>query len=192
MLNDMEINFAKFDKELEPLRQKWIKRFECIYGPPLQGLPPLQAINHTIQLINPDAQHMLRPPRCSAALFPLLREKTQHYVQAGWWEPAHGKNTLPLLAIPKISVELKLRTVIDARQQNTNTVIDSTPLPNQDLIREAVAHKFTSIINISDAYEQLHIIPEDVPKTLFSSPLSTFVSHVLQQGTATDRHPGRG
>jgi hypothetical protein len=57
------------------------------------------------------------------------------------------------------------------------------PLPNQDLIREAVAsHKYVLVINISDAYEQLHIVPEDVPKTLFSSLLGTFVSNILQQG----------
>jgi hypothetical protein len=75
-------------------------------------------------------------------LFPQLHEETQHYVDAGWWEHAHGKNTLPLLAIPKISAELKLRTVIDAREHNANTVIDSTPLPNQDIIREVVvSHK---------------------------------------------------
>src|SRR5271170_3518325 len=72
-------------------------------------LPPLRAVNHTIPLVNPDVPYSSRPPRCSAALFPLLREKTQHYVQAGWWEPAHGKNAAPLLAIPKTGAELKLR-----------------------------------------------------------------------------------
>jgi hypothetical protein len=51
------------------------------------------------------------------------------------------------------------------------------------MIREAVAsHPFISIIDISDVYEQMHIIPEDVPKMLFSSPLGTYVSNVLQQG----------
>jgi hypothetical protein len=74
-------------------------------------------------------------------------------VNAGWWKPAHGKNALPLLAIPKICAELVLRTVIDARERNANTVIDSMPLPNQDLIREAVAsHKYVSVNDISDAY----------------------------------------
>src|SRR5271170_7540195 len=82
-----------------------------------------------------------------------------------------------------MGAELKLRTVIDARERNANTIIDTTLLPNQDLIREAVAsHKYISIIDISDAYEQLRIVPEDVPKTLFSSPLGTFTSNVLQQG----------
>jgi hypothetical protein len=160
-----------------------MEKFAPLYGPPPPRLPPLRAVNHTIPLIDPNVQYLSRPPRCSAVLFPQLHEKTQHYVDAGWWEHAHGKNALPLLAIPKISAELKLRTVIDARERNANTVINSTPLPNQDIIREAlVSHKYVSVINISDAYEQLRIVPEDVPKTLFASPLGTFVSNVLQQG----------
>jgi hypothetical protein len=175
--------FKELNAELEPFPQKWIKEFSSMYGPPPLRLPPLRAVNHTIPLINPDVQYSLRPPRCSAALFPQLHEKTQQYVNAGWWEPAHGKNALPLLAILKICAELILRTVIDTREHNANTVIDSMPLPNQDLIREAVAsHKYVSVIDISDAYEQLRIVPEDVPKTLFSSPLGTFVSNILQQG----------
>jgi hypothetical protein len=118
-----------------------------------------------------------------AALFPQLHDKTQCYVQAGWWEPAHGKNALPLLAVPKICTELILHTVIDAREHNANTIIDSMLLPNQDLIREAVVlHRYISIIDISDVYEQMHIIPEDVHKTLFSSHLGIFISRVLQQG----------
>jgi hypothetical protein len=116
-------------------------------------------------------------------LFPQLREKTERYVKAGWWEPAHGQNASPLLVIPKICAELKLRTVINAREHNANTIINSMPLPNQDMIREAVAsHPFVLIIDISDVYEQMRIIPKDVPKTLFSSPLGTYISNVLQQG----------
>jgi hypothetical protein len=125
----------------------------------------------------------LLEPHCSNTLFLQLRENTEQYVKAGWWEPAHGQNASPLLAIPKICEELKLRMVIDTRERNTNTVIDSTPLPNQDMIHEAVAsHPIISIIDIFDAYEQMCIIPEDVPKTLFSLPLGTYVSNVLQQG----------
>jgi len=56
-------------------------------------------------------------------------------------------------------------------------------LLNQDMIRKAIAsHPFVSIIDRSDAYEQLCIVPEDVPKTIFASPLGTYVSNTLQQG----------
>jgi hypothetical protein len=117
----------------------------------------------------------------------------EQYIKVGWWEPAHGQNASLLLAIPKICAELKLHTVIDARERNANTVIDSTLLPNQDMIHKAVAsHPFVLIIDISNAYEQMHIIPEDVPKTLFSSLLGTYISNVLQQGDCNGLHHGKG
>jgi len=176
-------SYDELNDRLKPLRQKWTRKFASLFGPPPAKLPPLREVNHTIPLIDPGKQYANRTPKCGAALFPLLREKTQRYVNAGWWTPSHGKNAIPLLAIPKTGSELKLRTVIDARERNANTVLDATPLPNQDLIREAVAlHKYVLVIDMTDAYEQMRIVPEDVPKTLFSSPLGTFLSNVLQQG----------
>ena len=68
----------------------------------------------------------------SGIISPTARENTTLCQSRLVGRHAHGKNALPLLAIPKISAELKLRTVIDARERNANTVIDSTPLPNQD------------------------------------------------------------
>jgi hypothetical protein len=181
-----EVITSKYEslvKELEPLRQRWIEKYSTMFGPPPVELPPLREVNHSIRLIDPDAQYSSRPPRCAKSLFPLLREKTERYVKAGWWKQAHGRNAIPLLCIPKISKELKLRTVIDARERNANTVIDATPLPNQDMIREDVAaHTYVSVIDMTDAYEQMRIVPEDVPKTLFASPLGTYVSNTLQQG----------
>jgi hypothetical protein len=35
---------------------------------------------------------------------------------------------------------------------------------------------------MTDAYKQIHIVPEDVWKTLFACPLGTFKSLTLQQG----------
>ena len=45
-----------------------------------------------------------------------------------------------------------------------------------------MSHKYTSVIDMTDAYEQMQVIPEDMPKTLFASPLGTFISNCLQQG----------
>ena len=46
----------------------------------------------------------------------------------------------------------------------------------------SVYNIYLTVIDMTDAYEQMRIIPEDVPKTLFASPLGTFISNVLQQG----------
>jgi len=87
----------------------------------------------------------------------------------------------PLLCIPK--KDGKLRTVVDARQWNNNTVKDVTPLPDQEVICEDVAQaKYRSKIDLTDAYEQVHVCIEDVKKNAFATITGTFVSHVMWIG----------
>jgi len=58
-----------------------------------------------------------------------------------------------------------------------------TPLPDQDLIREDVAHaRYRSKIDLANAYEQVRVRPEDVPKTAFATISRTYVSNIVQQG----------
>jgi hypothetical protein len=60
---------------------------------------------------------------------------------------------------------------------------DVTPLPDQDLIHLDMARaKIRSKIDFSDAYEQIHIQPDDVHKTSFMTVYGTFISNVMQQG----------
>ena len=42
--------------------------------------------------------------------------------------------------------------------------------------------KFRSKIDLSNAYEQVHIEPSDVSKTAFATVFGTFESNVMQQG----------
>ena len=76
-----------------------------------------------------------------------------------------------------------MRTVVDKQQQNANTHKLAAPLPDiEDILRNVVKHKYRSIIDGKDAYEQIRVIPEHVPRTLFTTPDGTMVSLVLQQG----------
>ena len=86
-----------------------------------------------------------------------------------------------MLCIPKKNGTL--RTVFDLRQQNDNTWKDVTPFPEQDTIRHDVARaKFRSKLDMTEAYEQTRIKPEDVRKTTFSTIFGTFQSRVIQMG----------
>jgi len=86
-----------------------------------------------------------------------------------------------MLCIPKKTG--KLRTVIDCRKRNDNTVKDVTPFPDQDQIRMDVARaRYRSKIDLSNAYEQVRAEPEDVKKTAFLTIFGTFLSQVMQQG----------
>ena len=91
------------------------------------------------------------------------------------------KQAAPLLCIPK--KDGKLRTIVDARQRNDNTVKDVTPLPDQEAIRKDVARaRYRSKIDLTDAYEQVRVRVEDVDKNAFATITGTFVSHVMWIG----------
>jgi len=87
----------------------------------------------------------------------------------------------PILCIPKKMG--KLRTMIDCRKRNDNMVKDVTPFPDQDQIRMDITRaRYRSKIDLSNMYEQVHVEPEDIKKTAFSTIFGTFLSQVTQQG----------
>jgi len=60
---------------------------------------------------------------------------------------------------------------------------DITPLPDQNIICLDIARaNICSKIDLSDSYEQICIILEDVHKTVFAMIYRIFVSNVMQQG----------
>jgi hypothetical protein len=102
-------------------------------------------------------------------------------LRAGRWEEKNIPHTSPLLCIPR--KDGRLCTVVDCREHNLNTVKDLTPFPDQDMIRNDVARvPFRTKLDMSDAYEQVRVEPEDVKNTTFSTIVGTFLSNVVQQG----------
>ena len=80
--------------------------------------------------------------------------------------------------IPQLHEEIStLRTVFDLRQQNKNMWKEVTSFPDQDAIHHDIAQaKFRSKLDMTEAYEQMRIRPEDVRKMTFSTIFSTFQS----------------
>ena len=65
--------------------------------------------------------------------------------------------------------------------QNKNTEKDISPFQDQDTIwHEIVRAAYRSKLDMSEAYEQIRVRPEDVPKTAFAMIFGTFVSLVMQ------------
>lgn len=169
------------DADIPALRNKWVGEFKEVHGPPPGKLPPMRAVNHEIRLINPELHTHYRAPSCPDALVDQLSDKITTYSNAGLWVPCTDREAIPLLCIFKKNG--KLRTPIDARARNANTHLDVTPLPDQDWIRDAVARgKYVSKLDMTDAFEQIRILPEHVKHTTFSTIFGTYRSQVLQQG----------
>ncbi|KAG6871159.1 hypothetical protein C0992_011603, partial [Termitomyces sp. T32_za158] len=140
-------------EDIPNLRRQWQEEFADILNGTKEELPPWRDVNHEINLIDEHKVYKYHLPRCPMALQQQLRDKTNRYLRAQWWEARPASQAAPLLCIPK--KDGTLRTALDARQRNDNTVKDVTPLPDQEVIREDVARaKFRSKIDLTDAYEQ--------------------------------------
>jgi len=101
-------------------------------------LPHLQAINHTIPLIDERKVYPWRPSCCPEALLSQWIEKRDAYLCTGRWEITNTSNTIPMLLIVKPwkpgepGEPALLRTVFDLRARNENTYKMTSPLPDPE------------------------------------------------------------
>jgi hypothetical protein len=169
------------EEDYPRLRQQWHDEYYELVQGVKEVLPPFREVNHEIHLVDENKRYTYHLPRCPTSLRGEFYEKLNRYVDAGWWEAKSCDQAAPMMCLPK--KDGRLRTVVDARQRNDNTVKDVTPLPDQDVIREDVARgKIRSKIDLSDAYEQVRVRPQDVHKTAFATIAGTMVSNVVQIG----------
>ena len=136
-------------------------------------------MNHEINLIDPEKCIHYQLLKCPEHFCKELSEKIERYTTAQWWIPTVAHQAVPMLCIQKQNG--KLRTVFDLQEQNHNTVMDLTPFPDQDIICNDMARvAYCSKLNMSEVYEQIHIVPEHVHKMEFTTVLGTFRSQVMQ------------
>ncbi|KAG6869897.1 hypothetical protein C0995_016420 [Termitomyces sp. Mi166 len=83
------------------LRQAWQQEFADIVNGTKEELSPWREVNHEINLIDESRQYKYHLPCCLQALQEQLREKTNRYLNAKWWEPRVAMQAAPLLCIPK-------------------------------------------------------------------------------------------
>jgi hypothetical protein len=167
---------------MDRIRAKWKRLFEPLMREPPLELPPLRDINHDIKFMDDEKKISYYRARCPEALKAQLLEKIQTYIHANWWYEGVAEDAPPMLCLFKKDKE-KLRMVIDLRKRNDNTVKDLTPFPDQDEIREAVARgKYRSKLDMTSAYEQIHVNPDHVSKTAFQTVYGTFYSNIMHQG----------
>ena len=93
-------------------------------------------------------------------------------------------NTVPMLLIPNVNTNLPvLRTVVDLRERNKNTHRMTSPLPDMEgVLRRTAKHKFRTMLDMKNAYEQIRVVPEHVSRTTVTTPDGNMVSKVDQIG----------
>jgi len=77
----------------------------------------------------------------------------------------------------------RIHPFVDLRFRNDNTEADHTQIPEQNTLLNAVARgRFRSKIDLSDAYFQTRVHPDDVKYNTIKTPFSGFTSQVMMQG----------
>ena len=153
--------------DIPQLHEEIAEKYSNLLGPLPLKLPPFREVSHKVPLIDESKQLKHRLPKCPEAFRSELAQKIERYTTTGWWVPAAAKQVTPMLCILKKNGTL--RTIFDLRQQNENTLKDVTPFPDQDAIHHDIAQAtFRSKLDMTEAYQQMRIRPEDVGKTTFS------------------------
>ena len=161
--------------DIPQLHEEIADSYSNLLGPLPLKLHPFHEVSHKIPLINESKQLKHRLPKCPEVFCSELARKIEQYTTAGWWVPAAAKQATTMLCIPKKNGTLRI--VFDLRQQNKNTWKDITPFPDQDAIHHDIAQAtFRSKLDMTEAYEQTRIRPEDVGKMTFSTIFGTFQS----------------
>src|SRR5712691_22961 len=82
----------------------------------------------------------------------------------------------------------RIRPLVDLRFRNDNTIADHTQIPEQHTILNAVARgRFRSKIDLSDAYFQTRVHPDDVQYNTIKTPFGGFTTQVMMQGDMNAR-----
>ena len=167
--------------DIPQLCKEIAEKYSELLGPLPLKLPPIHEVSHKILLINELKQLKHRLPKCPEGFCSELAWKIKRYTTTGWWVPVAVKQAMPMLCIPKKNGTLW--TIFDLWQQNKNTWKDVTPFPDQDAIHHDIAQaNFRSWLDMTEAYEQMCIRPEDVCKMTLSTIFGTFQSWVMQMG----------
>ena len=176
----MTIKMLTMEKRMS-LWKEWLKRIKDLMILEELKLPPLRTVNHDIPLINENLRIHHRPSKCPEPLLGKLKEKVDRYLKAGLWKCTTLPLSTPMMIV--IKKDGNISTVIDARQRNDNTLSDDTPMPDQELIRNAFARaRYRTKLDLSDAYKQMRINPEHLEFTVFETPFGNMLSEVMQQG----------
>ena len=163
------------DPELKAL----LSEFTDVFSSELpDGLPPLRATSQAIPLKDGSVPPSRKMYRMSQLTYTELKRQVLALWKKGLVEPSTSPYGAPVLFAPKPNGTLRL--CIDYRALNKQTIRNKYPLPRiDDLLDKLVNMSYFTSLDLTQAYYQVRLQPEDIPKTAFSTPDGLFQFKVL-------------
>ena len=165
--------------------QQLVAEFSDIAPPSARcpdGLPPYRGVELEAMKQVPGctpARNKLR--RYTPAELEACREYITDLLQKGWISPAQTEFGSPVLFVEKPTGGL--RVVIDGRARNKCTLPMDGVVPTvPELLDKLHGKTIFSTIDLLQGYNQIRLLPSDVPHTGMTTPLGTYVWNVLPMG----------
>ncbi|GAA5885012.1 hypothetical protein JCM1840_006962, partial [Sporobolomyces johnsonii] len=145
-------------------------------------LPPNRPEQHSIDLLDDELKVRPKAIGIPARYDKQWRAHLLKFVETGYWAPAALESACSMFAVPKHDPG-EARFVINLKPRNVNTKRRISPIPDMKGVRSRLAaHRYRSKLDFKNAYEQIRLDADSVPRSGFVTPSGTFVSRVMQQG----------
>ena len=176
--DEIQVEHAGLARELKDL----VKEFDSVFPSKVpDGLPHRRNISHAIPL-HPRAKPVAqRGRRLSYAQEQEMCSQVKGLRDKGWIDPSSSPWGSPILFVKK--KDGGMRMCVDYRAVNKLTVRNSYPLPRiDDMLDKLSGSSIFTCLDLQQAYHQVRLDEEDVPKTAFTTPLGLFEYKVLPFG----------
>ena len=166
-----------------PLEAAFIRKNIDLFGENTE-LPPFRKINHRIELEPGHKPPCLPIYRMSPDELEQLRVQLAKLLEKGHIRPSTSAFGAPVLFVRKSDGSLRL--CVDHRALNKITVKNAYPLPRiDDLLDRLQGATHVSSCDLTDAFHQMRIEPEDVHKSAFRTRYGHYEFLVMPFGMSS-------
>ena len=160
--------------------QELLQEFADVQEEP-STLPPKRHHQHAIPLIEGAQPVRKSPYRLQPRELQHLRECINSWLAKGWVRPSTSSWASPVFFVSKKNGELRL--VVDYRGLNAQTLPDKFPLPLIDVVIDKMHDaKIFSRLDLRNGFYQIRMLPNDIFKTSFTTPLGLYEWVVMPMG----------
>ena len=176
--DDIQVEQAELASDIKTL----VNEYKSVFPAEVPGgLPPRRRISHAIPMqpgVTPVAQ---RGRRLSYAQEQEMLKQVKDLMSKGWIDTSASPWGSPILFVKK--KDGGMRMCVDYRAVNKLTTRNSYPLPRiDDMLDKLSGSSIFTCLDLQQAYHQVRLNEEDIPKTAFITPIGLYEYKVLPFG----------